>query len=246
MKLFVAAAIAAITLSGCRSINNLYSSSNPYEKTVFYEKYLTATDPLDVRISQTIAALRANPNNASLHNELGQLLRVKGFPKDAETEFERAINADSTFYPAWYNLGLLRESRGNYAGARFAFSRAVRNKPGHSEALFALGLMEEQRHNTEAAIDRYAKAISINHSLLDVRVNPRIVDSRLIPRVLLRLYPTEHARQAMVFQQTPAGWVAPAQTQAPSPQPTAPQIVTPSAPVTDPSQQPPPVKPPAR
>jgi tetratricopeptide (TPR) repeat protein len=245
MKRFVAAALAAVTLTGCSSINNLYPSSNPYEKKIFYEKYLTATDPLDLRISQSIAALRNDPKNPGLHNELGQLLRVKGFPKDAETEFERAINSDSDYYPAWYNLGLLREARGNYSGARFAFSRAVRSKPGHSEALFALGLMEEQRHNTQAAIDHYAKAIGINHSLLDVRVNPRIVDTKLIQLVLLRLYPTTHARQAMIFQQTPSGYAIPVQVQAPSPQPTAPEIVTPSAPVTDPSQQAPPVKPPA-
>src|SRR6185436_12326297 len=130
------------------------------------------------RIQRDIDALRATPNSATLHNDLGQLLIEKGFPKDAETEFERAVNADSHFYPAWYNLGLLRMSRGDTVGARVAFGQTVRHKPGHSAALFQLGLMEEQRGHSEAAIEAYAKAFAINHALLDVRVNPRILDSK--------------------------------------------------------------------
>ena len=248
MKRLIAAAVAALALVGCSTIRDLAPSSNPYTDKLFYEKYLTTTDPLDIQIAQTIVALRANPDSATLHNDLGQLLRQKGFPKDAEVEFERALNADRRFYPAWYNLGLLRESRGNYSGARFALGRAVHYKPGHAEALFQLGLMEEERHNTDAAIELYAKAYSINHRLLDVRVNPRIVDSRLTHRALLRLYPTEIARQSMQFQGTPSSYTIPAQLQpqAPSPQPTAPQIVTPAPPVTDPSQQVPAPKPPTR
>ena len=247
MKRLVAVAIATIALTGC-SLKELSPNHNPYTETLFYEKYLTTNDPLDVRISQTIAALRSDPRSPTLHNELGQLLRQKGFPKDAEVEFERALNADASFYPAWYNLALLRQARGNYSGARFAYGRVVHYKPGHAEAHFELGLMEESRHNTEAAIDHYAKAFSINHSLLDVRRNPRLVDTKLVHRALIAMYPSEHARLSMEFQGTPSGYVIPAQLQpeAASPQPSATEIVTPKAPVTDPSQQPAPVKPPGQ
>ena len=244
MKRLLAAAVAALALLGCNSVRDLYRPANPYSRTLFYEKYLNTTDPLDIRISQLIAALRATPDSASLHNELGQLLRQKGFPKDAAVEFERAVNADRNFYPAWYNLGLLREANGNYAGAKFALGRAVHYKPGFAEAHFQLGLMEEERHNTDAAVEHYSKAYSINHRLLDVRYNPRLVDSKLTHIVLLKMYPNEHARLGMKFEGAPAGYMAPAEIQAPSPQPTAPEIVTPSAPVTDPSQQQPPPKPP--
>jgi len=41
--------------------------------------------------------------------------------------------------------------------------------------------MEEQRHKTESAVEYYAKAFTINRSLLDVRVNPRILDTKLVP-----------------------------------------------------------------
>ena len=245
MKRILVVALAIAALAGCKTVQDLTQPKNPYGKRMFYEKYLVPGDPLDTRIEQTLDAVRADPGSANLHNELGQLLRQKGFPKDAEREFERAVDADSHFYPAWYNLGLVREGRGNYAGARFAFSRTLHNKPGHAAALFQMGLIEEERHNTEAAVAYYAKAFAINHALLDVRVNPRILDSKLIDIALIRLYPNEHAREALRFQDTPPGYVSPnQQPEAASPQPSGEQIVTPAAPVTSPAAQPAPPKPP--
>lgn len=243
-RLLLPAVVTLTTLTGCSAMNATRSSQNPYEHTLFYEKYLNpAASPLDAQIARTLAGLRKSPNSAMLHNELGQELVAKGFAKDAESEFERSVNADSHFYPAWYNLGLVRMSRGDWTGARFAFGRTVHYKPGHSVALFQLGLMEEQRHNIDDAIDYYAKAFSINHTLLDVRVNPRILDSKLIDLALIRMYPKEHARGSMQFQGAPAGYLrqsdasAPSPLEAPSPQPSGRDIVTPSAPLTNPAQQ---------
>jgi tetratricopeptide (TPR) repeat protein len=234
MKRLLSLAAAALVLAGC-TVN--YRKNNPYEKTLFIEKYLDpANSELDAQIDRTIDALRALPDSAALHNQLGQLLVQKGFPKDAEREFERAVNSDPNFYPAWYNLGLLRMSRGNIAGARSAFRSTVREKPGHAQALFQLGLMEEQRGNKDGAVDYYAKAFSINRLLLDVRINPRVLDSKLIDRALLKLYPNEHARASMRFAGTPSNY-SQQNLEAPSTQPAAQQIVTPSAPITDPGMQ---------
>ena len=227
-RLLLLAAVAA--LAACSSTR--HHDQNPYAQP-FYQKYLNTGSRLDAQIARTIDDLGANPRSATLHNTLGQLLVQKGFPKDAETEFERAVNADSHFYPGWYNLGLVRMSRGNWLGAHFAFARTVHYKPGHSAALFQLGLMEEKRNHQRAAIDYYAKAFSINHSLLDVRVNPRILDSKLVDVALLKAYPNEHARKSMAFNPTPPGYVqegleapspqaAPAPIVAPAPQPAKP------------------------
>ena len=229
---------AALALAACSSTRH---DQNPYANP-FYQRYLNTGSPLDAQIIATMNALQASPRSASLHNTLGQLLLQKGFPKDAEREFERAVNADAHFYAAWYNLGLVRMSRGDSVGSQFAFGRTVHYKPGHSAALFQLGLMEEKRHHQSAAIDYYAKAFLINHALLDVRVNPRILDSKLVDIALLKAYPNEHARGSMSFQPTPPGYVQEG-LQAPSPQ----QIVTPAPPVTDPAQPAPqPAKPPSR
>ncbi|MEA2237143.1 MAG: hypothetical protein QOC81_1867 [Thermoanaerobaculia bacterium] len=196
---------SAVALAACSSSTS-HHDSNPYANP-FYMKYLNTGAWVDGQITRTVTDLRANPHSAALHNTLGQLLIQKGFPKDAEIEFERAVNSDSHFYPGWYNLGLVRMSRGDLTGAHHAFSRTVHYKPGHSAALFQLGLMEEKRQHQSAAIDYYAKAFSINPALLDVRVNPRILDCKLVDIALLKAYPKEHSRESMAFNPTPPGYV---------------------------------------
>lgn len=224
---------AAVALAAC-STTTKHHDSNPYANP-FYAKYLNTGAWVDAEITRTINDLSANPRSATLHNTLGQLLIQKGFPKDAETEFERAVNADSHFYPGWYNLGLVRMSRGDLIGAHHAFSRTVHYKPGHSAALFQLGLMEEKRNHPSAAVEYYAKAFTINPALLDVRVNPRILDSNLVDIALLKAYPNDHSRQSMAFNPAPPGYVQDGLN-------TPPKVIGPAS--TPPAAAPQPVKPP--
>jgi len=241
MKRLLVTLTAALLVAGCAAVQKYqHHTDNPYERPIFYTRYLNPNTPLDAAIQRDINALRANPNNAALHNELGQYLAQRGFQRDAETEFERAVNADRKFWPAWYNLGVIRAARGETVGARYAYNRTLHLKPGHSEALFQEGLMEERAGHREEAIEMYAKAISINHQLLDVRRNPRILDSSLIHLALLRAYPNEHTREAMIFQATPPNYgqrSVPAAEAAPSPQAPADKIVTPAPPITNPATQ---------
>jgi tetratricopeptide (TPR) repeat protein len=239
MKRALTITLAALAMAGCSAFKtlDLHHGENPYEGRIFYTKYLNPqASPLDARIQRDLDQLRANPNQASVHNDLGQALLDKGFPKDAEVEFERAVSADKNFYPAWYNLGLVRESRGEYAGARFAYGRTVHYRPGHAPALFQLGLIAEKSGHPSAAIGYYAKAFLINHQLLDVRVNPRILDSRLVDQALIKAYPIEHARESMRFQGAPIAYTD-GQIPAPSPQADPAKIVTPAPPATDPGKQ---------
>jgi len=244
MKRLSSLIVAVLCVAGCAAIKSMHSyhrNTNPYAQPIFYTRYLNPSSPLDAAIQRDIDALRVDPNNARLHNELGQYLAQRGFPKDAEKEFERAVDSDSRFWPAWYNLGLTRAARGDDVGARFAFNRTLHYKPGHSQALFQEGLMAESRGDNETAIEMYAKAISINHQLLDVKTNPRVLDSKLIHLALLRAYSKEHSREAVMFQATPPTYgarsVPAAEPAAPSPQAPADKIVTPAPPITNPATQ---------
>lgn len=237
MNRLLVIAATALVLSGCSLIDRDASYENP-----FYAKYLNTGSALDAQINTTLASLRENPGSPALHNELGALLMQKGFPKDAEREFERAINADRHFFPAWYNLGQVRAARGDENGARRAFRNTIAQKPGHAQALFHLGLVEEKRRNIDRAVELYAKAFSINPALMAVSVNPRILDTELVDLALLKLYPTEHDRRSMQFHGTPTGWRDRQDPPAPSKETTPEKIVSPAPAPTDPSQTP--VKPP--
>jgi len=224
--------IAALTLAACASTND----KNPYEDP-FYAQFLNTGSELDARITATLAALRENPDSPALHNELGALLIAKDFPKDAAREFERAIDLDSSFYPAWYNLGLVRASLGDSTGAGHAFRRTVNYRKGHGPALFELGLMSEKRGKMTDAVEYYAKALRHNPELLDVRSNPRVLDSKLMHLALIERYERQHDRESAHYQSAPADYRPPVREEAPSRQPAAEEIVTPSAPVTDPGTQ---------
>ncbi|HVS32926.1 MAG TPA: tetratricopeptide repeat protein [Thermoanaerobaculia bacterium] len=227
----------AITAAACAMNRN----GNPYEKPPFYAQFLNTGSVLDARIQYTLRGLQADPESSVLHNELGALLVQKGFPKDAEREFERAINNDSRFYPAWYNLGLVRAANGNHVGARRAFHRTVRLRKGHGPALFQLGLMAEKSGDNQSAIAYYAKAFRHNRELLDVKHNPRLLDSKLVPFALLANYERRHAAESADFKGAPIDYVQPRQDrEAASPQAAPASIVTPVAPATDPGTQTPP------
>lgn len=231
--------VATLAAFGCAELRELRKPEQPPYQNPFYAKYLNTGSTLDAQINRTLEGLRADEKNAQLHNELGALLVQKGFAKDAEREFERAVDLDGDYYQAWYNLGLIRASHGEEGGARRAFERTVHYKPGHAMALFQLGVIEEQLKHTDRAIDLYAKALSINPSLIEPDVNPRVLDSRLIYRALIQMYGAEHARETMQFQGLGSGAPrrpAPPQA-APSPEAKPAQIVPPAAPATDPSQQ---------
>ena len=236
MKRLLMITVAALAMAGCAELYE--RDRNPYENP-FYAKYLNTGSALDAQINRALDAVRQNPDSARAHNILGALLVQKGFPKDAEREFERAVNADSHFYPAWYNLGMVRASRGEDFGARHAFYRTVAYKPGHANALFQLGLIEEKRKNNDKAVKLYAKAFNINPALLDVAVNPRILDSQLTHLAMLEMYPKKHWKESMQFQGTPAGDREPAPpAPAPSPQAAPEKIVPPAPPATPPTPPP--------
>ena len=243
MKRILVAAAALVALAGCSLFHHRARTSNPYENP-FYAQFLNTGSRLDAQIRSTLQALQAYPESPVLHNELGQLLVEKGFPKDAAREFERAVDEDGRFYQGWYNLGLVRAGNGDFEGAERAFRKTVRLMKGHSEGLFQLGLMEEKRGNMASAIDYYAKALQHNPAIVDVRTNPQVLDSKLIGLALIKNYAIQHAREAEKFLDAPPSYAPPnpPSQEAPSPQATPQQIVPPAPPVTNPAQQPAPPK----
>jgi tetratricopeptide (TPR) repeat protein len=239
--------VAAFALSGCAAVRDRLDR-DPYGSP-FWARYATADTQLDRQINRTLEALRQNPNSPSLQNELGALLLAKGFPRDAEREFQRAVANDRRFYPAWYNLGLIRQTQGNEAGAIRAFNRTIALRPGHPAAHFQLGLIYERQGRTEEAIERLARAFAINDALLNPRVNPRILETQLVDRALLYNYRTNIDRKTAQFQATPAGYTDPEPRRrrgdAPSAEPHPAEILSPVAPATERGRRDQPVPPPA-
>jgi tetratricopeptide (TPR) repeat protein len=231
MKKIFVLSLVSLALAGCMSIQQRVDRArfgeNPYLEPPFYSRYLNTGSDTDRRIQAWLTALAAEPNNAMYHNELGRLLIDKRLPNDAKREFRRAIAADRDFYPAWYNLALVRASEGDTTGALRALDQTLDRRPGHASALFQKGLLLERRGKHDAAIEAYAKAFRINWNLLKPSINPQIVESRLIDRTLVKIYPAESQRRSLFLQPTPPELIP--TPRAPSDLSTPDEIVTPES-----------------
>lgn len=227
-KLFVLS-LVSLALAGCtivqERVDRARFGENPYLEPPFYTRYLNTGSDTDRRVQAWLVALAADPQNPMYHNELGQLLIDKRLPNDAKREFRRAIAADRDFYPAWYNLAMVRASEGNTRGALRALDETIDRKPGHASALFQKGLILERLGKSDAAIEAYAKAFRINWKLLQPSINPQIVESKLISRTLMKVYPDERQRRSLFLQPTPPELIP--EPTAPSDLSTPDEIVTP-------------------
>src|SRR5262249_40249217 len=146
----------------------------------FYRKYLVAGNPLDERILAQEKRVEADPDNADLRSDFGNLLAARKFPKEAREQYEKAMKLDKHHFLAPYNLGLLFETMGEDGKAISAYEKSVDRNRGFPPSRFRLGRLYEKRGSSRRAIQQYARALQIDPTMRDVRRNPLIVDTRLI------------------------------------------------------------------
>ncbi|HEY4229832.1 MAG TPA: tetratricopeptide repeat protein [Thermoanaerobaculia bacterium] len=164
----------------------------------FYRKYLQPGNKLDDQIIEQEQRIASAPNDASLHNDMGNLLAARHFSHEAAQEYELAAKLDKTNFIAPYNLGLLRETEGKFSQATSAYQKSVDRKHGFPPAHFRLARMYEKAERNDEAIAEYATALRIDPSMRDPRRNPLVVDSELIYRASLANYPRDVASATMV------------------------------------------------
>jgi hypothetical protein len=164
----------------------------------FYRKYLQPGNKLDDQIIEQEQRIASAPNDASLHNDMGNLLAARHFSHEAAQEYELAAKLDKTNFIALYNLGLLRETEGKLSQATSAYQKSIDRKHGFPPAHFRLGRMYEKAERNDAAIAEYAEALRIDPSMRDPRRNPLVVDSELIYRASLANYQRDVATATMV------------------------------------------------
>ena len=218
----------------------------------FYRKYLVPGNPLDDKIREQEKRVEADPKNADLHNDFGNLLAARRFPKEAREQYEIAMQLDSHHFLAPYNLGLLWETLGDTGQAISAYEKSVERNRGFPPSRFRLGRLYEKRGSQDKAIEQYSRALQIDPGMRDPRRNPLIVDTRLLDRVSVENYSRDLAAASMAAEAAyvdrslsrkapldrpissgdlvPAASDAPAATTAPAAGPTPVRVIAPSTP----------------
>src|SRR5262245_264516 len=71
-------------------------------------------------------AVRLNPDSALYHNTLGVVfLHYLGKPVEAQAEFQKAIDLDSSYAEAYTNLGVTLAQQGKWEDAVTAYRKAI-------------------------------------------------------------------------------------------------------------------------
>jgi len=109
-------------------------------------------------LSDLRSAVQLDPGNARNQLRYGYLLSATGSLREADLAFEKAIEHDPLFPPAWYWLGRTKAAQGDYAGARRAMQRVLAINPDYTDATTYLGVLALLEGDTAAARTIFATA----------------------------------------------------------------------------------------
>jgi hypothetical protein len=155
-------------------------------KPPMFIRWLKADDPGDQTIRaywQRVEAGGATPEDMV---DLGSMLYLRGYPKDAIRMFRRALDEDEKLYEAWFRIGLVEHREGNLRAARRAYRKCLKELTGHGWCNFYMGLLQEQLGHPSRALDYYRRAFKFAPALADPEVNPELLYSRLQLGAVLR------------------------------------------------------------
>ncbi|MFP5245775.1 MAG: tetratricopeptide repeat protein [Thermoanaerobaculia bacterium] len=102
-------------------------------------------------------ALRADPQHADAHINLGRILHEEGAPAAAEQHYRAALEADPQHETAAFNLGVALEDLGRVDDAIKAYRKALALDAENADAHFNLAGIYERRGEKQAAL-RHLKA----------------------------------------------------------------------------------------
>lgn len=107
------------------------------------------------------AALQA-PSIAAIQNNIGTSLKLLKRFAEATDAFTNAVELQSDYSVAWFNLGSIELESGHIDKAEAAFSRCLEYDPNHAEACHMLGKIFADRSDYHEALALFKKAESLN------------------------------------------------------------------------------------
>lgn len=107
-------------------------------------------------------AVKAEPSNHVLWNDLGNLYYATGATAEAEGAYHHALVCDPRCAEAYSNLAVIYLKRCEYALARQALERALAIRPDYAEALYNLGNALAGLGKFQKALRRYEQAQALN------------------------------------------------------------------------------------
>lgn len=124
-------------------------------------------------------ALDKDPNNASIHNDMGLALLKKELFASAEGRFAKALELDDQCAECYNNLGYLKTALEQPIEAEKYLQKSIALRPDYPDPYFNLGVMYEKNGDIGKAVSSYQsflKKIPKADNDLAVKIKARIRD----------------------------------------------------------------------
>ena len=113
-------------------------------------------DKAQARIDQ---ALSSYPNMASLHYLKAQVFGYQQNMQMMEAEFNKALELDQNYLPAYSALAALYIQSNQQDRAIAQYQKVISLRPENATPYVLIGMLEDQRKNYDVAADNYRKAL---------------------------------------------------------------------------------------
>jgi len=147
--------------------------------------------------------LATDPDNPALHNNLGNAYVLANRMEEAVREYKIAGQLDTASAVPLNNLGTAYQKMDKLGDAADAYRKAIDIDPRYALAYYNLGTLYDQKQDYDKAIEFYLKAVSLKPELMDVEVNPQVVNNRHRMVVTLRHYLEEAGNIALPLDRLP-------------------------------------------
>jgi tetratricopeptide (TPR) repeat protein len=115
--------------------------------------------------------LACTTNNTIAHDNLGTVLRQKGWIDEAISEFQKALRIQPNDADSHNNLGTVLRQKGKIDEAISEYRLALQTNPALAEAHYNLGIAFLQQGDTAQAISEYQEALRIDPANTKVQNN---------------------------------------------------------------------------
>lgn len=147
--------------------------------------------------------IAGDPDNAALHNNLGNQYVLENRMDLAIDEFKTAAKLDRRSPVPWNNIGTTYKKRGNLGSAMDAFKKAIDIDKGYALAYYNIGTIYDEKGDYDEAITYYLKALSLQPELASPKHNPQVVENKNLLVVQLRHFIEESGNAALPLDRLP-------------------------------------------
>lgn len=140
---------------------------------------------LESALAAQLELAKQNPQDASVFNDLGNLLVLRGDLDKAEDAYFHAVEIEPSKVSARFNLALLLQQEGRNRAALEQYREVLRVSPSHAWTHYQIGTLYDLAKQDDLAVKSYARAFSLDPTLAFPEVNPQVIDNRLLTQALL-------------------------------------------------------------